>query len=60
MIESVFYIIVYIILSIDYNRILNYINYVYLFNIALLLYTYLFIEPINGAKVWIKLGNVSI
>ena len=50
----------YIILTIDYQRILAYIEYLYLFNIVLLIYTYLFTSPINGAKVWIKLGSIAI
>lgn len=50
----------YIILTIDYQKILNYIEYLYLFNIALLIYTLLFSPPINGARVWINFGSVAI
>lgn len=50
----------YIILAIDYQIILNYVEYLYLFNIVLLIYTYLFTSPINGAKVWISFGSVAI
>ncbi len=52
--------VVYIILTIDYQSILRYVPYLYLFNVALLIYTYLFTSPINGARVWIKFGSIAI
>ncbi len=52
--------IVYVILCIDYSKFICYIDFAYWFNVALLVYTYLFTHPINGAKVWIQLGSVAV
>ncbi len=52
--------IVYVILCIDYSKFIFYIDFAYCFNVALLVYTYFFTRPINGAKVWIQLGSVAV
>ncbi len=45
---------------IDYSRLRDYSLYVYLFFIAILLYTRLFGRVVNGARSWIGIGDAGI
>ncbi len=54
------FIVLYIILLIDYSNLKPFVNLFYYLNIAALLFTRFFSDQVNGARGWIHLGGFTL